>query len=85
MDGTAFFDRHMEYRRDTGGKYQPYAYTVDPWTNPGDNRLGTDHDWWALSTRTYDADRHRYINVIDDPNPFTILSSDQARTSSSRW
>lgn len=73
VDGTAFFDRHMEYRRDTSGKYQPYAYTVDPWTNPGDNRLGTDHDWWALSTRTYDADGHRYINVTDDPNPFTIF------------
>jgi len=62
-NGTRFYGRHMEYIL-SRGRYQPYAYTVDPYTYPWDNRIGADGDVYGQNTRVWDADGHRYLMMV---------------------
>lgn len=67
-DGSRFLDQHFEYSKAASGKYEPYAYTVDPFTNPGDTR----HGGSGMATRTLDLSGHRYLVTNDEPDPMTI-------------
>lgn len=73
-DGNRFLDLHFEYAKAASGKYEPYAYTVDPFTNPSDTRLGSESHqyWWGMATRTLDLSGHRYLISNDEPEPMTI-------------
>jgi hypothetical protein len=82
-DGSTFFDRDFEFKRDASGNYQPYAFTVDPWKNPSDNRVsaapqisGAGAAWYSqygATTYEWDADGHRYEGTyIATPASYTI-------------
>jgi hypothetical protein len=66
-DGTRFYDRRWEYRRDGAGRYRPYAYTVDPFRNPSDDRVGHPGDWEGAATRVVDLHGRRYLTMTDTP------------------
>ena len=65
-DGARFYDRHWEYRLERG-KYQPYAYTVDPFAYPSDDRVGRDGDYYGAATRVLDLRGHRYLTMTSTP------------------
>ena len=84
-DGAAFFDRHFEYRRDASRHYQPYAFTVDPFANPADDRVAQNNlalvgpapDRYGGAILERDMDGHHYIvdlggPALQQPGPVTI-------------
>jgi hypothetical protein len=65
--GDRFYDRHWEYKLDSSGSYRPYAYTVDPFSYPSDDRVGQEGDVYGAGTRVIDLDGHRYLTMTDTP------------------
>lgn len=71
-DGSRFYDRDFEFQRDASGKYQPYAFTVDPWANPSDPRVsstaqiggGSTLPQYGAATYEWEADGHTYEATI---------------------
>jgi len=72
-DGQMFYGRDSSYVLQNGS-YQPYAFTVNPFTYPSDNRVtGTQGSEYGESTRVWNADGHRYLVETDlSTNPFQI-------------
>jgi hypothetical protein len=66
-DGSRFYDRHWEYKLDSNGRYEPYAYTVDPFRYPSDDRVGRNGDDYGASTRVIDLHGHRYLTMTNTP------------------
>ena len=52
-DGSTFFDRDFEFKRDANGNYQPYAFTVDPWENPSDLRVSSKQELGGTSAKIH--------------------------------
>ena len=82
-DGSTFFDRDFEFKRDASGNYQPYAFTVNPWENPSDSRVSaiqqisgsgdTVYPQYGATTYEWDADGHRYEGTyVPTPAIYTI-------------
>ena len=68
-DMSRFFTSHWEYKRDAKGNYTiPYAFTVDPFTNPTDPRLTAPRDAFGITSYTWDANGHRYLSTVDEDN-----------------
>jgi hypothetical protein len=71
-DGSRFYDRDFEFRRDSSGNYQPYDFTVDPWANPSDPRVSdisqtggaSDLPQYGAGTYEWEADGHPYEATI---------------------
>lgn len=66
-NGSRFYDRHWEYKLDSRGRYEPYAYTVDPFRYPSDDRVGHAGDDYGASTRVIDLHGHRYLTMTNTP------------------
>ena len=87
-DGSTFFDRDFEFKRDANGNYQPYAFIVDPWENPSDPRVSSQqelggtstNDSYGATTYEWDADGHRYEGTFE-PDPMTYVIFEQQANS----
>jgi hypothetical protein len=81
-DGSTFFDKDFEFKRDANGNYQPYAFTVDPWAYPSDTRVPNtaptpNAATYGLATYTWDGDGHRYLGTVSQAPPAYIIYEQQ--------
>ena len=75
--GALFFNRDFEFKL-VDGQYQPYAFTVDPWANPTDQRVqptaqvggGQVPDQYGAATFEWEANGDRYEATVT-LQPFT--------------
>jgi hypothetical protein len=67
-DGTKFYSGDFEFTRDGSGKYQPTAFTVDPWANPTDPRKINDYSE-AVYEREMDGHVYEFMNLPNNIVP----------------